>query len=151
MPALKNVLILLLSVAALSSCGPLPMATAPDVQPDIVMGKVGENEYEVRIYDQGFNKWFARNARPVNFHTQQYYELMNDRYASVWNEKAASKRLSLIHSPVHIPLNYDPTIDYGLEIDYILFHYFQYVEYRYGRLIKEGELPSMAAPVAQIP
>lgn len=100
------------------------------------MEQVGEHEYELRIYDEGFRKWFGRNARPINSYKPEYYEQMNDQYAAIWNQKAANKQLSLINSPVHTPISYDPSIDYGLEIDYLLFNYFRYVEYRYGRLIR---------------
>lgn len=147
MVPVKNVLLIVLVAMGLSSCSPWQMASVQshEPRPSIEMGQVSGNEYELRIYDEGFKKWFARNARPVNVHAPEYYEQMNNRYAAIWNEKAANKKFSLIHTPVHTPINYDPTIDYGPEIDYLLFNYFRYVEFRYGRLIKFRETtPSMA-------
>ena len=132
----KCVVLMAVVAFGLSSCGSLPMASMKSEESGILMGQIADNEYELRIYDEGFRKWFARNARPVNSYKPEYYELMNDQYATIWNQKAANKQLSLINTPVHKPINYDPTIDYGLDIDYLLFNYFRYVEYRYGRLIK---------------
>lgn len=130
--------VVLLAVVAFgfSSCGSLPMASVKSEESGIRMAQIAENEYELRIYDEGFTKWFGRHARPINSHSPEYYEQINDQYAAIWNQKAADKRLSLINTPVHTPIDYDPTIDYGPQIDYLLFNYFRYVEYRYGRLIK---------------
>ena len=72
---------------------------------------------------------------------------MNAQYAARWNEKAADKRFSLINTPVHTPINYDPAIDYGTDIDYVLFNYFRYVEHRYGRLIQSPEYTPMPTGV----
>lgn len=136
MRLVKCVVLLAVVAFGFSSCGSVPMASVQSEESGILMGQVADNEYELRIYDEGFRKWFGRHARPINAHKPEYYEQMNDQYATIWNQKAANKRLSLINTPVHKPINYDPSIDYGIEIDYLLFNYFRYVEFRYGRLIK---------------
>jgi len=132
----KNVVLMALLVFGGTCCSPWQNTGSENDEPNMFMGQVAENEYEVQIIDHGFKKWFTANARPVNFYTQEYYELINDRYARAWNEKVASKRFGSINSPFQSRIDYDPTIDYGLEIDYILFYYFKYIEHRYGHQYK---------------
>lgn len=137
MTPIKSVVLFAVILFGVTSCSPWQTASVHHPEPSVEMGQVGENEYELRIYDAGFSKWFARNAFPVNLHTPGYYEQLNSQYAAEWNRRAANIHFSLIQTPVQTPINYDPTIDYGVEIDYLLYNYFRYVEFRYGRLIKK--------------
>lgn len=91
-------------------------------------------EYELIIIDSGFDRWFSMNRRPVNYHSLTYYEQQNARYAQVWNERVnqqgAYRRADY---PFESYVNYDPTENYGLELNYKLFYYFKYIEDVYGR------------------
>lgn len=150
MTPIKSVVLLAIIAIGFTSCSPWQTASVSHPEPSVEMEKIGENEYELRIYDAGFSKWFAKHAFPVHVHTPEFYDEQNRRYAAIWNEKAADKQFSLIDTPVHRPLNYDPTIDYGPEIDYLLFNYFQYVEFRYGRLLKTPKYASADSSVNEL-
>ncbi len=96
-------------------------------------------EYELIIFDPGFESWFISHCKPSWYHSQEYYELWNRQYVSAWNEKVISPRFSRFFEST---IEYDPFTDYGLELNHKLFYYFMYVE----RALKINILPPGAGP-----
>jgi len=92
--------------------------------------------YELVVLDPGFDTWFFTRAQPANFYSQEYYENWNRRYVSAWNyEKIGYKYSRVIHGNI----DYDPSVDYGLDLNYKLFYYFLYVENELGiKLLPDG-------------
>ena len=82
-------------------------------------------EYELIIFDPGFDTWFITHSRPVWYYSQDYLEMWNQQYVVAWNEKALSPRYSRYFEST---IDWDHSADYGLELNHKLFHYFQYVE-----------------------
>jgi hypothetical protein len=95
------------------------------------MNSTDDEEHELIILDNNFNRWFQVNARPVNFHSLSYYESQNRRYVAAWNSLATSSRS--VNSPFQNTIDYDYTENYGLDLNYQLFWYFRYIEDLYGR------------------
>ena len=57
----------------------------------------------------------------------------NARYVQAWNEKVGQQSLyNSAFYPFESRIDYNPSIDYGLELNYQLYHYFQYIEDTYG-------------------
>ncbi len=86
--------------------------------------------YEIIIIDIGFDRYLHSIAKPANFHSQSYYEQKNIFYVSEWNIRASN------------PMRYDPNlyenqidyrqgVDYGMDVNYKLYTYFKFVEYKY--------------------
>jgi hypothetical protein len=82
-------------------------------------------EYELETFDQKFETWYMLHDSPSQYRTQQYYEVWNRQYVAAWNYNATDPRKSSFFEPV---IGYDPTVDYGFELNHKLFYYFQYVE-----------------------
>ncbi len=82
-------------------------------------------EYELLIFDPGFEAWLA--ARPsMNYYSQSYYESRNRLYVMEWNSRYLNPPRN---GPVYENLiDYNPEIDYGIELNYRLFYYFRYFE-----------------------
>ena len=124
-------IITFLSLAACSAGG-IPQNDAP-ASPNLVSQQEDEEEHELIIMDTGFQAWKATYAKPVSYYSPSYYEQWNERYVRDWNEKVG---LQGAHTPVNYPfenrINYRPTEDYGLELNYELFWYFRYIESLYG-------------------
>jgi hypothetical protein len=86
-------------------------------------------EYKIIILDIGFNVYLNSIARPARFYSQQYLENKNIFYVSEWNRRA--------RNPLRYGGFYENTIDYmshldyGLDVNYKLFNYFKFVEYKY--------------------
>jgi hypothetical protein len=82
-------------------------------------------EYELIVFDPGFETWFITHSKPEWYHSQEYYESWNKQYVSAWNSKAISPRFGRIFEST---IDYDYFTDYGMAINHKLFYYFQYVE-----------------------
>lgn len=106
-------------------------ATQKDIQIREVQDNAAEAEedsvtYELIVLDPGFESWFITNSKPSWFHSQNYYENWNRQYVNAWNYKSLWRRNSQL---LDGQINYEPNVDYGLEINHKLFYYFQYVEH----------------------
>ena len=90
-------------------------------------------EYDIIITDIGYES-FLITQKPMNFYSQKYYESWNSYYVSDWNQKVQT---SMYHSAKYqnvfdMYIDYDRSIDYGIEVNYKLYYYFMFVEKRYG-------------------
>lgn len=87
-------------------------------------------EYEIIIFDIGFDYYLNAIAKPDWYYSQSYLEVKNKFYVIEWNIRA---RDPLNYNPniYENIINYDFNIDYGLEVNYKLFNYFKFVEYKY--------------------
>jgi len=92
-------------------------------------------EYQLETFDQKFETWYMLHNSQSQYHSQSYYEGWNRRYVSAWNANAMDSRKSSFFEPI---VGYDPTIDYGFELNHKLFYYFLYVEHVLKIQIMEG-------------
>lgn len=83
-------------------------------------------EYDVIIIDAGFTSWFNTNARPKNFYTQTYLETRNRTWVIEWNNRARNPiRYGSIYD---MTINYESNIDYGFNVNYMIYNYFVYFQ-----------------------
>jgi hypothetical protein len=89
-------------------------------------------EYEVIIIDPGFSSWLAGRARPRGYYAESYFEIKNRIYVAEWNRRAM---LPMQYSPnlYEMQINYEPTIHYGYEVNYLIYNYFVYFQNRYNQ------------------
>ena len=128
-------LALLTFVGALSfsSCKTTKKAEAPEQEVELVENDTTKTEdsteYELIVMDSGFESWLATQP-PANYHSRQYYETWNRQYVNEWNQRH--------NSPIQYgdfyetKIDYDPNVDYGLELNYKLYYYFLFIEDEYG-------------------
>ena len=88
-------------------------------------------EYEIIIIDNGFNR-FLQMQPSQDFYTQSVLEQRNQRYVREWNIRAMNPT-SYNPQIYEMRIDYDPNIDYGMEVNYLLYQYFQYVIEVYGQ------------------
>lgn len=82
-------------------------------------------EYELETFDHQFETWYQLYKSPALYRSQSYYESWNRRYVTAWNLNITAPGKRWFFEPI---IGYDPTVDYGFEINHELFYYFQYVE-----------------------
>jgi len=82
-------------------------------------------EYDLETFDSKFETWYILHNSPSQYRSQSYYEGWNRQYVSTWNSNAMDSRRNSFFEPI---VGYDPTVDYGFELNHKLFYYFQYVE-----------------------
>ena len=88
-----------------------------------------ELEYEIIILELGFNQWLVTQP-PMNYWSLNVLEQRNRAYVFEWNQRAANP--SAWNPNLYNQfIDYEPTIRYGLEVNYMLFMYFEFFQERY--------------------
>lgn len=133
---MKRIILLLFAVGGiLASCSTSKTSAAVDKpvfnENDTIQISNKDAEFDVVIFDPGFNNWFNTNARPRSFYTQHYLETRNRVWVSEWNNRAMQPlRYGKIYD---FPINYNATTDYGFEVNYMIFNYLTYFQIKYNQ------------------
>ena len=86
-------------------------------------------EYEIIIIDIGFTSYLA-TAKPMSYYSQSYLETRNIVYVTEWNSRA--RNLTRYNANIYENvIDYQSHIDYGMEVNYKLFSYFQFAQKKY--------------------
>lgn len=88
-------------------------------------------EYEVIIIEPGFNTWLASHARPRGYYAQPYLENKNRFWVTEWNVRA--NQPERYRDMYQMRIDYDPKINYGYEVNYLLFNYLVYFQQTTGQ------------------
>ena len=81
--------------------------------------------YEIVIMDVYFDQWYVRNFSPALDRDNSFYQMKNLVGVTNWNDYFRRARYPKL---INSHLFYDPTIDYGLEVNRKLYWYFKYYE-----------------------
>lgn len=86
-------------------------------------------EYEIYIDDLRFDQWYLMNYSEAKDHSDEYYRSRNLVAVPRWNDYyRQGNGIEVVDSYI----NYQPQIDYGIEVNRKLYWYFTYVEEKYG-------------------
>ena len=113
------------------------MTTVPDE--NLVDITKNEEEYELIVLDPGFDSWFITTWSPAKDRSVSYYSYWNQRYVTAWNYKATRPLTSKYFENL---IFYDPTVDYGIELERKLYYYFRYVDTKLGIPILDSAPPA---------
>ena len=88
-----------------------------------------ELEYEIIIIDIGFESWLV-TQKPITYYSNSYLKNKNDFYVTEWNIRVNQP---FVYDPhlYEMAIDYDLHIDYGKEVNYKLFMYFQFFQQKY--------------------
>ncbi|NEV94277.1 hypothetical protein G3567_08990 [Psychroflexus sp. YR1-1] len=91
-------------------------------------------EYEIIILEPGFNAWLA-TQKPRGYYGQDYLEQRNRIFVANYNIRANNPSQ---YGPDLYPMqiNYDYNVDYGYEVNYLLYNYFLYFQEKYGQRLR---------------
>ena len=89
-----------------------------------------EIEYEIMIIDPGFSAFLYGQAKPREYYSLEILEQRNQVYVREWNNRA---RLPLSYNPqlYEMEINYDSSIRYGYEVNYLLYNYFVFFQSKF--------------------
>jgi len=95
-----------------------------------------ELEYEIIILELGFESWLA-TQRPQSYYTQSTLEIKNLFYVNEWNNRV---RQPFVYNPnlYWQEIDYSQGIDYGMEVNYLLYMYFRFFEEKYRQNLIPG-------------
>ena len=89
-------------------------------------------EYEIIIIEPGFNLFINSIARPEGYYSQQYLENKNRFLVSEFNQRVSQPQN--YNPDLYLQeINYNPSIDYGYEVNYLLYNYFVFFSRHYNQ------------------
>ena len=91
-----------------------------------------ELEYEIIIIEPGFNVWLQSRARPQGYYSQSFLENRNRLFVLEWNARVLQPQ-RFNPNLYQLQIDYQPNIDYGYEVNYLLYYYFVYFQMTYGQ------------------
>ena len=81
-------------------------------------------KYELIVMDLGYET-FLLTQPSMNFYSEDYYRFWNQRYVTEWNIRYHSSTSPNLYETY---IDYDPNTNYGIELEYKLYYYFQFFE-----------------------
>jgi hypothetical protein len=129
---MKNLALFIIAFGLIISCSSTRLGNNKTVDlnlktKDTIVIANKDLEYEIIIIDVGFNSWLASNARPRQFYSQQYLEARNRFWVLEWNLRA-NNPMRYNPSLYEMTIDYQPNIDYGYEVNYMLFNYLTFFQ-----------------------
>jgi hypothetical protein len=80
--------------------------------------------YELVVLDPGYETFLA--SQPFReYYSESYYKLWNRQYVTEWNIRYTTQTGTGLYETY---IDYDPEINYGLELEYRLYYYFRFFE-----------------------
>jgi hypothetical protein len=89
-------------------------------------------EYEIIIIEPGFNLFINSIAKPRGYYSQSYLENKNKFLVQEYNSRVNQ---AFRYNPnLYIQtINYDNFVDYGYEVNYMLYNYFVFFSREYNQ------------------
>lgn len=141
---MKNLIyisIILLAIIGCSSSKPSVATTDKSKEESKDTIKIANEElhYEVIIIESGFDFWLNSTAYPRGFYSQKYLENKNYLYVTEWNNRVLQPQR---YSPnlYEMKIDYDPSVDYGYEVNYLIYNYMIYFQNKYKQKLY-GHVP----------
>ena len=94
-------------------------------------------EYEIIIFDIGFNAFLNSIAQPEGFYSQSYLEARNTAWVITWNNRVTNN-IQFNQDIYENIIDYQPQINYGYEVNYKLFNYFLFAQRKYKMSLGGG-------------
>lgn len=91
-------------------------------------------EYEILIIEPGFNTWLLTQP-PRQFYAQSTLEIRNKIMVINYNNKVLQP--TRFNSNLYIQqIDYDNFTDYGYEVNYLLFNWFEFFQKQYKQKLR---------------
>ncbi|CAM4135187.1 DUF6146 family protein [Gillisia limnaea] len=133
---MKNLIYILILGLFIYSCGSSKdrdlKNTGEGIHNDTVRIANDSLEYEIIIIEPGFNLFINSIARPKMYYSQSYLENKNQFLVSEYNSRVNQPQ-RFNHNLYVQAINYDPNIDYGYEVNYLLYNYFVFLSREYDQ------------------
>lgn len=131
---MKNFIYIVILGLFVYSCGSTRDRNLGDsqVNEDTVRIANDSLEYEIIIIEPGFNLFINSIARPEGYYSQQYLENKNRFLVSEFNQRVSQPQN--YNPDLYLQeINYNPSIDYGYEVNYLLYNYFVFFSRHYNQ------------------
>ncbi len=95
---------------------------------DTIHLKNDELEYDIIIIEPGFETWLATQP-PKGYYGISMLENRNRLWVGEYNRRVLDSRYS--KKLYEQEINYDPSIHYGIDVNYLLYNYLKYFQKKY--------------------
>lgn len=97
----------------------------PHILGPIYETTVNKTEYEAIVFDVGF-ELFLTSQHPKQFYSQSTLKSKNTLMVAEWNLR---HNQPIRYNPAiyEVNIDYDPLIDYGLDVEYTLYMFFRFM------------------------
>lgn len=137
---MRFLLMLVIIAVCLSACnsGKQHVEKENEISPSAVVDTIRienkELDYEIIILDIGFETWLATQRSP-DYYTKPTLESKNKFYVMEWNRRVMNP-MGYNPNLYMQQINYDDKIDYGMEVNYLLYMYFQFFQDKYKQKLR---------------
>lgn len=132
---MKYFSIILIILVAFASCDSskkvVSEADAMAIENDTLRIANDSLEYEIIIIEPGFNAWLV-TQRPRGYYGQTFLENRNRLFVTEYNRRVQNFQL-YDRNLYQMEINYEFHIDYGYEVNYLLYNYFLYFQNRFNQ------------------
>lgn len=128
----KNFVMLLFSFLFWSCTNQVvsPASEKPKEENSLKLEKNDEDEYDIIVLDPQYETYLRSIAMPMNYYSEQYYKSKNEIYVTEWNLRH-SQPFKYDPDFYAVSIDYDPQTDYGINLEYKLFNFFQFINWKY--------------------
>lgn len=123
---MKTLLFISLFALSISGCNSPKNIESDSNKAQKVM--IDSSDYEITIIDPDFDRWYMMNVSPGKERSGEYYRSKNIFAVSRWNDYYLRGKY---RRAIGTNINYNPNIDYGLEVNRKLYWYFNYIQENY--------------------
>lgn len=130
---MKYVVIIFVFILSFASCDSYKSTTqtAASEETDTIRIKNDSLEYEITIIEPGFYNWLA-TQQPRGYYGQQFLETRNQMWVLEYNRRVMNPQQ--FNPNLYLQeINYDFNIDYGYEVNYLLYNYLRYFQRKYNQ------------------
>lgn len=127
---MKNLIYVLGIVGFLiASCGTQQATASSNDKEEPVRIANDSLEYEITIIDLGFTNYLI-TAKPESYYNQNSLETRNRVLVMEWNNRFRNP-MQYSADIYGNEIDYQPNTDYGMEVNYKLYQYFQFAQKKY--------------------
>lgn len=127
---------IILCIIMITSCGGVKKDAQKSVNAmsDTVRIANDSLEYEIIIIEPGFNQWLATQM-PRGFNDQFWLENRNIFFVTEYNNRVLNPT-QFDPNLYQLQIDYKSNIDYGYEVNYLLFNWFEFFQQRYKQKLR---------------
>ena len=132
---IKNVFIIIAIIFFASCAGKKQAPASREIKPiettyDTIKIVNEELEYQIIILELGFDSWLV-TQRPIWFYSNPNLAFKNHMLVTEWNQRVVQpvRYQPLLYQQF---IDYSPHIDYGIEVNYLLYMYFKFFAQKYN-------------------
>lgn len=125
-----------LLVIAFASCGGVKRDVQNTVNASNDTLRIANDslEYEIIIIEPGFNQWLV-TRRPRGFYEQFWLENRNIILVNEYNNRVVNS--TQFDPNLYLQqINYDRSVDYGYEVNYLLWNWFEFFQERNNQRLR---------------